>query len=250
VIYFCVPAYNEEATVGICIYKIKEVMEDIKRDYRVFVIDDGSDDGSWELLRNYEKLLPLRVVRNPERKGLGYCLEKFIEMSVGESRIPDRDIMIVIESDFTGGLNVIHEMVRGIEGGMDVMIASGLARGGEVVGAPFTVGFTKSLLHLLLRNLYGIEGVRDYLSMTRAYRVTVLKRFLGGKAGAIGTLETSAANTELLIRLSRITHRISEIPCTQRYDIRTRKSRMSLVPLFVNHIRLVMHHWSDREAQS
>ncbi len=248
-IYFCVPVYNEEATVGISLYKIKEIMEDIKRDYRIFVIDDGSDDGSWELLRNYEKLLPLRAIRNEERKGLGYCLERFIEMSVMDSRIPDRDILVVVESDFTGGLNVIQEMVRGIEGGMDVVIASGLARGGEVVGAPFKVRFTKTLLHLLLRNLYGIGSVHDYLSMTRAYRITVLQRLLGKKSGAVGTFETKAANTELLVRLSRITNRISEIPCTQRYDIRTRKSRMNLFRLMVTHIRLVMHHWSDREAQ-
>ena len=247
-LYFCVPAYNEEQTIGITLYKLKEVMEDVRRDYKILVMDDKSDDGTWEALKTYEKVLPLRAFQNEKNMGLGHCLRKFIEVVTAESQFPERDILITVESDYTSDTNAVPSMVRAIEEGMDVVIASGDVKGGEVKDAPFKVKFTTSVLHLLLRNLYAIEGVRDYLSMLRAYRVAVLKKLMKADVDRMFLFRSKAANTELLVGLSILSPHIAEVPCTQRYDVRSRESRVKMPELLVHHVRLVTRHWGDREA--
>lgn len=246
-IYFCAPAYNEEQTIGVTLYKVKEVMEDTRRDYKIIAIDDQSDDGTWEALKTYEKVLPLRALRNERNLGLGFCLRKFIDIVTSESQFPERDILITVESDFTSDLGAVPSMVRGIEEGMDIVIASGSAKGGEMRGVPFKVKFTTSFLHMLLRNLYAIEGARDYLSMLRAYRVAVLRKLMKASGDEMLLSRSKAANTELLVSLSALSPHIGEVPCTQRYDVRSRRSRMKMCEMLVHHVRLVARHWGDRE---
>jgi len=247
VIYFCLPVYNEEPTIGITLYKLKEVMEGLRGNFKIVTLDDNSTDNTWEMVKTYEKLLPLTTVRNRENMGLGYCLRKLIQIATDDSKSPERDILITVETDFTSDSSTVPDMVRAIEEGADVVIASGFTKGGEVVNAPFKVRFTTILLHLLLRNLYAIEGVKDYLSMLRAYRMTVLKRLLGKYEDGLLNFRTKAANTELLVHVAGLSNRIAEVPCRQRYDIRDRKTRMKTVEMVANHIRLVSNHWSKRE---
>lgn len=247
VVYFGVPVYNEEQTIGLTLYKLKEIMEGVRRDFRIIALDDYSSDGTWERIQRYQKLLPLMAIRNDRNMGLGYCLRTIIQKVADESKFPDRDILVTVESDFTNDASTVPSMVRAIEEGMDVVIGSGLVKQGEVRAAPFKVRFTTALLHLMLRNLYAIEGVRDYLSMLRAYRIAVLKRLSGQFENGMLNFRTKAANTELLIRLSGLSRYITEVPCTQRYDIRSRPSRMRLVEMVSNHMRLITQHWSYRE---
>jgi glycosyltransferase involved in cell wall biosynthesis len=242
------PAYNEEQTIGITLYKVKEVMEDVRRDYKILAMDDQSEDGTWEVLKTYERVLPMRALRNERNMGLGFCLRKFIEIVTAESQFPERDILITVESDYTSDMNAVPSMVRAIEEGIDVVIASGGVKGGNVKDAPFKVKFSTSLLHLLLRNLYGIHGVKDYLSMLRAYRVSLLKKASKAERDAAVFFRTKAANTELLVSLSAHSPQIAEVPCTQRYDVRSRESRVKLVELLVHHVRLIARHWGDRES--
>jgi glycosyltransferase involved in cell wall biosynthesis len=247
VIYFCLPVFNEEQTIGLTIFKIKEVMEDIRSDFKIIALDDDSTDGTWQTVQTYEKLLPLTTVRNTENMGLGYCLGRFVQIVTDDSRYPESDIMITLESDFTSDANCIPSLVRAIEEGSDVVIASGFTKAGEVVDAPFKVKFTTVLLHLLLRNLYAIDGVRDYLSILRAYRVAVLRRLQAKYENDMLNFKTRAANTELLVRLSGLSRQITEVPCRQRYDIRKRKTRMRTAEMVKNHILLISQHWGNRE---
>jgi len=68
-IYICIPAYNEAATIGVLLWKIRQVMTDFPRDYELLVLDDGSSDETEDVLAPYARVLPLTVLRNRERQG-------------------------------------------------------------------------------------------------------------------------------------------------------------------------------------
>jgi len=248
VIYYCLPAFNEEQTIGLTLYKIKEVMEDINKNFKIITLDDGSTDNTWETIKTYGKLLPITPIRNETRKGIGYCLKRLIQMVTDDSKYPGRDIMVTIEADFTYDPSAISAMIRSIEEGYDVVVASGYIKGGEVRDAPTRVRLATTFLHFLLRNLYAIDHIGDYMSMFRAYRVTAIKNLSLKLDDNALDFMTKAANTELLVRLSGLSYRISEVPCIQRYDIRERQSRMKPMEMIANHIRLVAQHWSKREV--
>ena len=66
-IHICIPAHNEGRTIGVLLWKIRKVMADFERDYRILVLDDGSTDDTAETLRRYARSLPLRILTEETR---------------------------------------------------------------------------------------------------------------------------------------------------------------------------------------
>ena len=61
-IYICVPAHNDAKTVGLVLWKIRQVFGSFPREYQLLVANDGSDDATQEVLESYEHVLPRAVV--------------------------------------------------------------------------------------------------------------------------------------------------------------------------------------------
>src|SRR3954462_14595809 len=129
-IYVCVPSYNEAPTVGLLLWKIRQVFAGFSREYQLLVLDDGSDDGTSEVLERYTRVLPLTVVRHQERKGYAASIEELLRQAVERTDRPKRDAAILMHADFAHGPNFIPELVRRIEGGPDPLSAQSGPRGG------------------------------------------------------------------------------------------------------------------------
>lgn len=120
-IYICIPAYNEERTIGVLLWKIRQVMTDFPRDYQILVVDDASTDATPEVLEPYTRILPLTVHRNAERQGYAASLERLIREAVQRSEYPKRDAIITLQGDFTEEPDEIPALIKRIEGGADVV---------------------------------------------------------------------------------------------------------------------------------
>ena len=222
-IYFCIPAYNEAATVGVLLWKIRRVMEELPRDYEILVIDDGSTDETLDVLAPYARVLPLTVIRQEKRRGYGPSLERVIREAVGRATHPRRDILITLQADFTEAPEDAPALIKRIEGGADVVEAAVISEGANV---PRSMRWARRGISLMLRGLPLPEGARDPVSGFRAYRVSVLKRALAERNGSpLLTSDGWAANVELLVAVGSHSRRTEGLEVERRYQMRQRASR-------------------------
>jgi len=222
-IYICVPTYNEARTVGVLLWKIRQVMAKFPRDYQVLLADDGSTDATPEVLAPYTRVLPLTIYRHETRRGYAASIEKLLREVVRLSDYPRRDIVVTLQADFTDEPEEIPALVRRIEGGADVVTGALSLRSGQ---APRSIRWTHRLLRYLVRRGRWPEGVTDPLSGFRAYRVITLKKALAERNGG-PLLEGQgwAANVELLRLVVPYARRVDEAPVEVRYDRRFRETR-------------------------
>jgi glycosyltransferase involved in cell wall biosynthesis len=70
------PCYNDKGTIDSMVLKAKETAKTLTDDYEIIVIDDGSSDGSRDLLSNLRDKVPeLRLVFHEKNIGYGGVLK-------------------------------------------------------------------------------------------------------------------------------------------------------------------------------
>jgi glycosyltransferase involved in cell wall biosynthesis len=106
--------YDEESIIGSSLRRVIRLMECLKKEFEIIIVNDGSRDGSRcciaDLVRKDDRL---RVVENPENCGRGFSIAAGIRSSRGR-------IVGYIDTDLEIAPHYILPMVTAIEDGYDV----------------------------------------------------------------------------------------------------------------------------------
>jgi len=228
VIHICIPAHDEDQTIGVLLWKIRKVMADFERDYRILVLDDASTDGTAETLARYAPSLPLTVLTEKTRVGYAAALERLLREAVANAQYPKRDCIVTLQGDFTENPEYIVPLVKILEGGADI-VAGNLFQ--ETADLPRRMRMTRWAASMLLSRTFKHAPVSDPLCGYRAYRVIVLKKALrAATQGPVLSGDGWAANLQLLGVAAPHARRIEETDLHMRFDLRTRESRFRALP--------------------
>ena len=221
-IYVCIPSHNEAATVGLLLWKIRQVFAGFPREYQMLVLDDGSTDATAEILEPYSRVLPLTVVRHPERRGYAAAVQTVFRTALELTDRPKRDAAILMHADFTHNPQVIPDLVRRIESGADLVIAEGKLEGEPSRPRRMLRRFAPQLL----RGVVTVPGVHDLVSGFAIVRLVALRNAMRSHRNGFLVTDGWAANAELYWRTGRYARRVEAVPSVERHDLRQRPSRV------------------------
>lgn len=213
-LYICIPSRNEAQTVGLLLWKIRQVFTSTPREYQLLVGDDASTDATPEVLAPYSKVLPLTVLRQERHLGYARTVEVLLRHAVTLSDRPRRDAVVVLHADFLHDPATIPELLKKLDSGADLVVAESQGEGAPTRGHRWLRRYAP----LLLRRRVRIPGVRDTVSGFLAMRLSVAKDALPG-AGPVLTADGWAANAELIGRAAAVSRRVEGVDTLERYDL-------------------------------
>jgi glycosyl transferase family 2 len=221
-IYVCIPSHNEAPTVGLLLWKIRQVFGGFPREYHLLVADDASTDGTAEVLEPYARVLPLTLLRHDTRRGYAASVEALLRLALERTDRPKRDSAILMHADFAHGPSFLPDLVRRLESGADVVVAQGAISGEASLGRRMI----RRLAPLLLRGRVGVPEVSDVVSGFLAFRLITLRHAFKAQEGPLLTAEGWSANAQLIGRAARVARRVETISAVERHDLRHRSSRV------------------------
>jgi dolichol-phosphate mannosyltransferase len=120
-----VPAYNEAGVIRELFARLAEVMDALDGDAEAILVDDGSVDGTYDLMREAaERDRRFRVVRLSRNFGHQIALTAGADLAAG-------DAVIVMDADLQDPPEVVLELARRWREGFDVVYAVRGNREGE-----------------------------------------------------------------------------------------------------------------------
>jgi len=159
-----VPIYNEEGNLSLLYEKLDSALKKARRAYEIIFIDDGSTDGSLEILLDIrERSSNVKIVSFSRNFGQTAALSAGIDSSKG-------DIIIPMDGDLQNDPDDIIPLLQKIEEGYDVV--SGWRKDRK---DPFLSRRLPSILANRIISWIGGVPLHDYGCTLKAYRRDILK---------------------------------------------------------------------------
>ena len=109
-----IPVFNEQEVMPESFRRTKAAMEDIGYPYEMIYVDDGSRDGTWEILSSI-------AVENPEVTALRFSRNFGHQLAVTAGMdAADGDAVIIMDADLQDPPEVIADMIKAWEQGADI----------------------------------------------------------------------------------------------------------------------------------
>ena len=215
-IVITIPAYNEESTIQAALEEIHKVMQPLKYNYEIQVVDDGSTDSTSEIAARLAV-----VIKNKRNLGLIKTFEKEVKLCIEKKA----DIIIHTDADGQYPAQYIPSLIKEIESGSDLVLGSRFKSAS---------GYKNQSSKKLGNKLFS-KVISSLLKMPLTDTTTGFRAFTREVAESIKFINNFTYTQEQIIKSARLGYKITEIPIQARA---TRESR-----LFKNPLQYAIRAW-------
>jgi dolichol-phosphate mannosyltransferase len=242
-VFVVLPSYNEGPNLGPLFAGIDATMGDARLPYEVVLVDDGSSDTTASVLAESRPKYPLTVVQHQQNSGLAVTMRDGLLEAL--RRAEDTDVIVTMDADGTHIPTVILEMMRLIDGGCDVVVASRFRPGATVRGVPAYRQVLSVGASWMCRAVFPTRGIRDFTCGYRAIRASALQQALRKYGDKLFDAEGFACTMDLLLKLRRMKIVFVETPINLRYDLKEGESKMHVTSTIFRTLTMMFRRRMD-----
>jgi glycosyltransferase involved in cell wall biosynthesis len=160
-----VPLYDEVESLPELTSWISDVMKNNSFSYEIILIDDGSKDGSWEMIKKLQKNnVNIKGIKFRRNYGKSAALNTGFEAANGE-------VVITMDADLQDSPDEIPELYRRITEEKYDLISGWKAKRYD----PLTKTLPTKVFNAATRSMSGIHNLHDFNCGLKAYRKAVVK---------------------------------------------------------------------------
>lgn len=142
-----IPTYNEKDNITELVGRLEKTLTGIP--HEIIFVDDDSPDGTVERIRNMKRK-NVKVIVRTNTRGLTGAVVEGVKNAKGE-------VIVVMDADLSHPPEKIPEMIRKIEEGHDIVVASRLMQGGGVIDWPIQRRIISIGATLIAKTILGIR---------------------------------------------------------------------------------------------
>lgn len=151
-----IPVYNEKSTIQEIVKRVK----DTGLVYEIIIVDDGSSDGTREILKEIEQDSMVRVILHEKNAGKGAALRTAIQAATGE-------VLLIQDADLEYNPKEYPGLLQPIEDGL-----ADVVYGSRFLGAPHrAILFWNMVANKLLTTMTNILYNTILTDMETGYKV-------------------------------------------------------------------------------
>jgi dolichol-phosphate mannosyltransferase len=163
-----IPAHNEEGCIAATVEHLHVELRLHQVPHEIVVVDDGSTDGTWPLLRELAGRIPvLRPVQNSGPHGYGRAVVRGLNDATG-------DAIVVMMADESDDCRDVFLYWQTLNQGWECVFGSRFSHGGGVIDYPRHKLLLNRLANAMIRLLFGIP-FNDTTNAFKAYRRSVIE---------------------------------------------------------------------------
>lgn len=160
-----VPLYNEVESLPELTSWISKIMAENRFSYEIILVDDGSNDGSWEMIHKLSE-------GNTHIKGIRFRRNygKSAALNTGFAKA-EGNVVITMDADLQDSPDEIPELYRRITEEKYDLVSGWKAKRHD----PLTKTIPTKLFNRVTRSMSGIHNLHDFNCGLKAYRKAVVK---------------------------------------------------------------------------
>lgn len=227
-LHVVIPALDEAGNIAAVMADLRALAARVEGRYALsaVLVDDGSSDGTGEAAVREAGALPLAVIRHDAPQGPGRAFADGFAHLAGRMAAEDR--LLTLEADNTSRLELVDAMLRRMEEGYDVVLASPYMYGGGIVHTTPVRVLLSHIANAFIKELLSIHGLMTVSSFFRVYRGDAVDRLQSAYGPAIVERAGFESMVEMVMKLVYLDMRISEVPMVLDTSRRVGVSKMRI----------------------